>query len=220
MKKISFYTLSALLALTGVSCSVRTHEVIADTARSGDAILLPLEKPTLCQVNDQWYMKGYKVQVRRSNIPCFQPVQNQVEKEHPERYSLVSEFKNFEPRYAPIPEDMAKSLQKGKYSHSDAISFINRKWTDTLPEGEANGITAKAVVPAFFRNMSSHRLLKDGDNSYLLARVGEMTADFSAVYMYPLAGLSAILIDLPGSIILGPQASAEKPQEAQPEELQ
>ena len=219
MNKISFYTISALMTLCGVSCSVRTHEVIADTARSGDAILLPLEKPTLCQVNDQWYMKGYKAQVRRSNLPCFQPVENQVEKEHPERYSLVSEFKNFEPRYTPISEELAKNLKEGKYRHSDAISFINSKWTATLPEGEAKGMTAKATAPAFFRNMSSHRLLRDGNNSYLLSRVGEMTADFSAIYMYPLAGLSAIVIDLPGTILLGPQSS-EQPLTAQPEEAQ
>lgn len=219
MKKISFYTLSVLLALTCVSCSVRTHEVIADTARSGDAILLPLETPTLCQVNNQWYMKGYKAQVRRSNAPCIQLEQNQAKNEHPERYSLVIDEEEFEPRYTQIPEEMAKNLKAGKYSHSDAISFINRKWSTTLPEGEIKEQTTKAMAPAFFRNMSSHRLMKSDTQSYLLARVGEMTADFSAVYMYPLAGLSAIVIDLPGSILLGPQSS-EKPQTAQPEEVQ
>lgn len=219
MKKISFYTLSVLLALTGVSCSVRTHEVIADTARSGEAILLPLETPTLCKVNDQWYMKGYKAQVRRSNIPCVQLIRNEVEKEHPERYSVIVDEDEFEPRYTEVPENMVKSLKEGKYSHSDAISFINRKWSKYLPEGEVKEQTTKAVAPSFFRNMSSHRLLKNDSQSYLLARVGEMTADFSAVYMYPLAGLSAIIIDLPGSILLGPQSS-EKPQTAQPEEVQ
>lgn len=219
MNKISFYALSALLGITVTSCSVRTHEAIADTARSGDAILLPLESPTLCQVGEQWYMKGYKAQIQRSNIPCIQRIKNQVEKEHPERYSLVTTEEDFEPRYSAIPEEMVKNLKEGKYSHTDAISFINRKWTTTLPEGEVKDMDTKVNAPAFFRNMSSHRLLQNGNKSYLLARVGEMTADFSAVYMYPLAGLSAILIDLPGSIILGPQ-SAEKPQVAQPEELQ
>ena len=219
MKKISYYTLTALLALAGVSCSVRTHEVIADTARSGDAILLPLETPTLCKVNDQWYMKGYKAQVRRSNVPCIQPVKNEVEKEHPERYSVIVDEDEFEPRYAEIPAEMVKNLKAGKYTHSDAIGFINRKWSQYLPEGEVKEQTTKAVAPAFFRNMSSHRLLKNDGRSYLLARVGEMTADFSAVYMYPLAGLSAIAIDLPGSILLGPQSS-ETTQTAQPEEAQ
>lgn len=219
MKKISYYTLTALLALAGVSCSVRTHEVIADTARSGDAILLPLETPTLCKVNDQWYMKGYKAQVRRSNVPCIQPVKNEVEKEHPERYSVIVDEDEFESRYAEIPAEMVKNLKAGKYTHSDAISFINRKWSTHLPEGEVKEQTTKAEAPSFFRNMSSHRLLKNDSRSYLLARVGEMTADFSAVYMYPLAGLSAIAIDLPGSILLGPQSS-ETTQTAQPEEAQ
>lgn len=219
MNRISIFAVSVFMAIAGVSCSVRTHEVIADTARSGDAILLPLETPTLCQVNEQWYMKGYKAQVQRSNIPCIQPIKNKVDKEHPERYSLLVGEEDFETRYTQIPEEMVKNLMKGQYSHSDAISFINRKWVKNLPEGDVKNVTTKATAPAFFRNMSSHRLLQTPDKSYLLARVGEMTADFSAVYMYPLAGLSAILIDLPGSILIGPQ-TAEKPQEAQPEELQ
>ena len=164
-------------------------------------------------------MKGYKAQVQRSNIPCIQLTNNQVEKEHPERYSLTVEAEEFEPRYTEIPEEMAKSLKAGKYRHSDAISFINRKWSKNLPEGKVKEKSTTAVAPAFFRNMSSHRLLRDGNNSYLLSRVGEMTADFSAIYMYPLAGLSAIVIDLPGTIFLGPQSS-EKPQKAQPEEVQ
>lgn len=218
MKRISLYILSALAAVTCVSCSVRTHEVIADHARSGDAILLPLETPGLCKVKDTWYMKGYKSQVERRNTPCIQ--KTKVDKEHPERYQLVNGLQDSEIRYAEVPEEMAQNLLKGQYSHSDAISFINRKWVRTLPEGEVKQVSTKAQAPAFFRNMSSHRLLKDGSNSYLLARVGEMTADFSAVYMYPLAGVSALLIDLPGSIILGPQSSSKPVQTAQPEELQ
>lgn len=220
MNKISFFTLSSLLAVGTVSCSVRTHEPISDLARSGDAILLPLEKPTLCQVNEQWYIKGYHAEVERRNRPCIQTEKKPNELKRQERYYLVDDEEDFEPRYAPMPEEMAKNILKGKYSHSDAISFINQKWVKYLPEGEVKEVGTKASAPAFFRNMSSHRLLQDEEQnkSYMLARVGEMTANFSSLLIYPLAGISAIVIDLPGSIILGPP-SAEV-QKAQPEELQ
>lgn len=216
MNKITTSLLGILLAVCSASCSVRTHEVIADTARSGKAILLPLQNPTICNVDNQWFMKGSKAYVQRHNRPCIYKEKNPVDK-HEERYTLADD--EFEPIYAPIPEDMATNLMKGKYTHTDAISFINRKWTNTLPEGKVKEVATQGSTPAFFRSISSHRMLQTENGSYLLTRIDEMTADFSSIYVYPLAGLSAILIDVPGSIILGPPSS-KTIQEAQPEELE
>lgn len=220
MKKISVLILSVFCAISSVSCSVRTHEVIADKARSGYAILLPLEEPVICQVGEDWYMQGRKTLVYRSGRPVLYKEIDQEKKYHPERYYLDDDdHRNFdyEPVYAPMPKEMAENMMKGIYTHSDAISFINTKWRLDLPQGEVKQWKTRASTPAYFRNLSSHRMLQTENGTYLLARVGEMTADFSAIFMYPLAGLSAVLIDAPGSILVGPPTKME--QKAEAEEL-
>ncbi len=219
MRKLPVLILSFICALASVSCSVRTHEVIADKARSGYAILVPLENPVLCQIGDEWYMQGMKTLVERRGRPCLYKEKGQEKKKHPERYYLVDDEDDidFTPIFAPMPQEMAERMMKNEYTHSDAISFINSKWTLNLPQGEAKRWKTSAVAPAYFRNISSHRMMQTQKNSYLLARVGEMTADFSSIYMYPLAGLSAILIDAPGSILLGPPTTPV--QKAESEEL-
>ena len=215
MKQFSLLILSALCVFSLPSCSVRTHEVIADHARSGEAILIPLEKPVLCQVGEQWYLQGGRTYIERHNRPCIQKEKNPKRNVHPERYNLADD--EFEPVYAAIPQEMAERLMNENYTHSDAISFINRRWLQKLPEGNVKKWQTRAVAPAYFRNMSSHRLIQTEHESFLLARIGEMTADFSSVYMYPLAGLSAIFIDIPGSIIIGPPVT--KVEVAEAEEL-
>ena len=217
MKRFSLLIVSVLSALSAVSCSVRTHEVIADHARSGNAILVPLEKPILCQMGDQWYLQGHKAQIERRHRPSIQKVKNPGKKFHPERYYLVDED-DFEPVYAPMTPEMADRMMKDTYTYTDAISFINTKWLRELPGGEVQKWKTRAVAPDYFRNMSSHRLIQTETHSYLLARIGEMTADFSSIYMYPLAGLSAILIDAPGSILIGPPTT--KVQKAEAEEVE
>jgi hypothetical protein len=161
-------------------------------------------------------MTGKKVTVERSNYPWVRPEQLSAERRHPERYSLSDEAST--PTYAAIPETLAESLQKGKYTHSDAISFINRKWVDELPEGKVKTVNLKVNAPDFFRNMSSHRLMQTEQGSYLLARIGEMTADGRAIYAYPLAALSGLIIDMPASFLYSPPV--QKPQLAQPEEVE
>ena len=203
LKNIAVIAAGAMCALVNSSCSVCSRTAAADMGRSADVILLPLEKPTLCQVNNEWYMCGQTAWVERSNAPWINPDQLPAEKRHPERYTLVDD--EFTPIYAQIPESLATGIQKGHYTHSDAISFINRKWVKELPEGEVKKIETTAVAPTFFRNMDSHRLLKsEQGNSYLIARIGEMSADFGAIYAYPLAGLCAIIIDTPASFLYSP----------------
>lgn len=216
MNKIMNWALGAICVLSFTSCSVHPSVSVADMGRSADAILLPLEQPTLCQVNKQWYMCGHKANVERSNASWVNVNLLPVEKRHPERYTLGSD--EFSPMYAPIPESLAESLRKGKYTHSDAISFINRKWVKELPEGKVKQVKTKVSAPAFFRNMSSHRLMQTEKGSFLLANIGELTADFSAIYAYPLAGLTSILVDAPASFFYNPPV--QKPQVAQPEEIE
>lgn len=216
MKKLMILTLGAICALSLTSCSVRTSVSVADMGRSADGILLPLENPTLCHVNDQWYMCGHKANIERSNAPWVRPEQLPAEKRHPERYTLGSD--DFTPMYAEIPESLSESLRKGKYTHSDAISFINRKWVDELPEGKVKEVKTKVSAPAFFRNMSSHRLMQTEKGNFLLAHIGEQTADFSAIFAYPLAGLTCLLIDAPASFFYSPPV--QTPQVAQPEEVE
>lgn len=210
--------LLAAVAMLSTSCSVCTHSAVADMARSGDAILLPLERPTLYRIGDDWYIGGHKAQVSRYNSSWVNPDYLPKEKRHPERYELEDD--EMTDVYARLPEEMAASIRKGKYSHSDAISFINRKWVDSLPaEGKIRKYKTKACAPAFFRNMSSHRLMQtEQGSSYLLARIDEQTADFSSIFVYPLAGLTAILIDMPASFFYSPPQN--EPQTAQPEEVQ
>lgn len=219
MKKFPLLILSLIGALSSVSCSVRTHEVIADKARSGYAVLAPLENPVLCQVGEDWYFQGMKTLVERRGRACIYKEKGQEKKKHPERYYLVDDESDmdFEPIYAPITKEMAERMMKDEFSHSDAISLINSKWTLTPKQGESKLWKTRAVAPAYFRNLSSHRMLQTETSTYLLARVGEMTADFSSIYMYPLAGLSAILIDAPGSILIGPPTTPV--QKAEAEEL-
>lgn len=216
MKKLVISALSIICALTTTSCSVCTSVSVADMGRSADAILLPLEQPRMCQVNNQWYMCGHKASVERHNAPWVRPEQLTAEKRHPERYTLDSD--EMIPMYAPIPETLANSLLKGKYTHSDAISFINRKWVDQLPEGKKKEVQLKTSAPAFFRNMSSHRIMQTEQGSYLIANIGEMSADFSAILAYPLAAVTTILIDTPASFFYSPPV--QKPQIAQPEEVE
>lgn len=194
-----------LCAVSLVSCSVRTHRVIADHGRSGEAVLIKLEGPVLCQVGNQWYMKGNKTSIVRRNRDCLMLTKPSPDQQHPERYYLTdTDESDFEPVYAPIPEDMARNIQEGSFTHTDAISFINSKWIDKLPDGESVEVATSTRTPDYFRNMSSHRLIQTNEKSYLIANLGEMTADFSSLYMYPLAGLSALLIDMPGTLLLGP----------------
>lgn len=203
IKKLTILLCGALCGLVTSSCSVCSRTAAADFGRSAEAILLPLEHPTLFQINSNWYIEGQKSLVERSNAPWVNPDQLPAEKRHPERYNLADE--DAAPVYSRIPESMAKNIMKGKYSHSDAISFINRKWIDELPAGKVKRIETKTNAPAFFRNMSSHRLLKsEQGNSYLIAHIGEMTADFSAIVAYPFAGLCAIVIDTPASFFYSP----------------
>lgn len=216
MNKFLPFALSALCALMMPSCSVCSHVSVADMGRSADAILLPLEQPTLSRVGSQWYMHGYKANIARSNAPWVRPEQLPAEKRHPERYSLCSD--EMSPMYSPIPESLVKDLQNGKYTHSDAISFINRKWVDKLPEGDARQVKLKASAPAFFRNMSSHRIMHTEQGNFLLANIGELTADFSSILAYPLAGLCAIVVDTPASFFYSPPV--QKVQLAQPEEVE
>ena len=216
MRKITLLTLATFFALATSSCSVCSHVSVADMGRSSDAILLPLEQPTLYCVNNQWYVAGHKANVERSNAPWVQPKQLAPEKRHPERYSLGSD--DMSPMYAPIPKSLAETLLAGKFTHSDAISFINRKWVDTLPEGKKKEIKLKTSAPEFFRNMSSHRIMHTESGNYLLANISEPTADFSAILAYPLAGLTAIVIDTPASFFYSPPVQA--PQIAQPEEVE
>ena len=198
------------------SCSVCSHTAAADMGRSAEIILLPLEKPSLCQVDKTWYVCGHKARAERSNAPWVNPDQLPSEKRHPERYTLTDD--EFTPAYAEIPENLATNLSKGVYSHSDAISFINRKWVNELPEGNIKRIETKAEAPSFFRNMDSHRLVKsEQGNSYLIARIGDMSANLGAIYAYPLAGLCTIFIDAPASFFYSPpnknviqQAEAEE----------
>lgn len=218
IKKIVLIMAGTISALITSSCSVCSRSAAADMGRSGDVILLPLEKPTLYRVNDNWYIGGSKAQVERSNAPWVNPDQLPAEKRHPERYSFVDE--EFTPMYAEIPESLATNIRKGYYTHSDAISFINRKWVNELPEGKIKEIKTSAEAPAFFRNMDSHRLIKsEQGNSYLIARIGEMTADFGAIFAYPLAGLCAIIIDTPASFLYSPP-NHKAIQKAEAEEVE
>ena len=218
LKKIALFVAGTVCALATSACSVCSRTAAADFGRSADIILLPLEKPTLCQVDKDWYMCGQKARAERHNAPWVNPDQLPAEKRHPERYTLVDE--EFTPMYAKIPESLANSIKSGHYTHSDAISFINRKWVNNLPEGSVKRVETTAEAPAFFRNMSSHRLLKsEQGNSYLIARIGEMSADFSAIYAYPLAGLCAIFIDTPASFLYSPP-NQRIPQKAEAEEVE
>ncbi len=219
MKKIPVLILSLFCAFASISCSVRTHEVIADKARSGYAILVPLENPVLCQIGDEWYFQGMKTLVERRGRPCLYKVKEQEKKSHPERYYLVDDESEMEytPVFASITKEVADRMMKNEYTYSDAISFINTKWALDLPQGDVTRWKTRAVAPAYFRNLSSHRMMQTQSSSYLLARVGEMTADFSSVYMYPLAGLSAVFIDAPGSIFVGPPSTPV--QKAESEDL-
>ena len=146
----------------------------------------------------------------------MRPEQLSFEKRHPERYALCDE--DFTTAYAAIPDSLAESLRKGKYTHSDAISFINRQWEDKLPEGNAKSYQVKASAPDFFRNMSSHRLMQTEKGNFLLARIGEMEADWRAIYAYPLSGLTLLLFDTPASFFYSPPV--QKSQVAQPEEVE
>ena len=215
-RNLTLSLLAAAGALLTTSCSVCSRVSVADCGRSGEAILVPLENPTIHQVDGNWYMTGKKVTVERSNYLWVRPEQLSAEKRHPERYSLADDEST--PTYAAIPETLAESLQKGKYTHSDAISFINRKWVDELPEGKVKTVNLKVNAPDFFRNMSSHRLMQTEQGSYLLARIGEMTADGRAINAYPLAALSGLIIDMPASFLYSPPV--QKPQVAQPEEVE
>lgn len=206
-------TLSTLFS----SCTVCTRSAVADYGRSAEAILLPLENPVLSKVGEDWFMHGQKATVERSNLPWVDPECLAPEKRHTERYKLTEG--DFSPTYAKIPEKLAESICKGKYTHSDAISFINRSWVDTLPEGEVREMHTKAKAPDFFRQMDSHRLLKSEQGStYLLAHIGEMTADFNALFIYPLAGLSAIFVDTPASFFHSPPSG--QIQQAEAEEVE
>lgn len=216
MKKITLLTLSILSALITTSCSVRSHVSVADFGRSAEAILLPLESPTLYTVDNKWYMGGQKTYIERHNAPWVRPEQLPPDKRHPERYSIDSD--EMSPVYAEIPAEMAESIRKGKYTHSQAISFINRKWVDTLPEGEVRKVETSTSAPEYFRKMSSHRLLQTENSSYLLAHIGEFTADFSSILAYPLAGLCTIVVDTPASFFYSPPV--KKKQVAQAEELE
>lgn len=215
-KSIALSVLSAIGALVLSSCSVCTRSAVADYGRSANAILLPLENPTLYCVNDQWYMGGQKANIERNNASWVRTDHLPYEKRHPERYTLGSD--EMSPMYSPIPKEMAESLRKGKYTHSQAISFINREWVDTLPGGEVRIIRLNASAPEFFRKMSSHRLMQTESGTFLLASIGELTADFSSIIAYPAAGLCAILIDAPASFFY--IAPSDQKQEAQPEELE
>lgn len=215
IKQKTLLALCAICAMTTSSCSVCSHTSVADMGRSADGILLPLEHPTLYQVDKQWYMLGHKASIERSNAPWVRPEQLPAEKRHPERYELDSD--EMMPMYAAIPSSLAESLQKGRYTHSDAISFINRKWVDTLPEGQAKEVKLSVSTPDYFRNMSSHRIMHTEQGNFLLAHIGEMTADFGAIYAYPLAGLTTILIDMPASFLYSPPV--QKKQVAQPETI-
>ena len=215
-KNLTLGLLATAGALLTSSCSVCSHQSVADCGRSGEAILLPLETPTIHQVDGTWYMTGKKVTVERSNHPWVRPEQLSNEKRHPERYSLCDEEST--PMYAAIPGSLAESLQKGKYTHSDAISFINRKWVEQLPEGKVKTVNLTVNAPDFFRNMSSHRRMQTEQGSYLLANIGEMTADARAIYAYPLAALSCLIIDVPASFLYSPPV--QKPQVAQSEEVE
>ena len=213
---LTLMTTGALLALGTSSCSVCSHTSVADMGRSAEAILLPLQQPTLYKVDKQWYMLGHKTTVERSNAPWVRPEQLYADKRHPERYSIDSD--EMTPMYSPIPTELATSLQNGRYTHSDAISFINRKWVDALPADNAKEVKLSVSAPDYFRNMSSHRLIQTEQGSFLLANIGEMTADFSAVLAYPLAALSAIVIDMPASFLYSPPV--KKKQIAQPEVME
>lgn len=216
IRNIALLTLATLSTLVTTSCSVCSRVSVADRGRSGEAILLPLEKPTLHQVGKQWYMSGHKATVERYNYPWVRPEQLSPEKRHPERYALCDD--ELTTVYAAIPDSLAESLRKGKYTHSDAISFINRKWVDELPEGKSKSYQINVSAPDFFRNMSSHRLMQTEKGTYLLARIGEMEADLRSLYAYPLSGLSLLLIDTPASFLYSPPV--QKPQLAQPEEVE
>ncbi len=218
MKKISFLILGLLCAAASVSCSVRTHKVIADHARSADAILIPLENPVVCKVGDNWYLEGHTAQVKRYNLPVLETERNPDNPNRPERYYLVSEREDFEPIYAPMPEELATSLLQGQYTHTDAIHFLKSKWSNELPEGDVQQWKTSATTPDYFRNMSSHLHIQREEDSYLIAHLDELSADFNALYVYPMAGLSALLIDAPGTFIIGPP-TVKKPSKAQPEEL-
>ncbi len=216
MKKFTLVSMGLLGALLSASCSVRSHVSVADCGRSAEAILLPLETATLYSVNDKWYMEGQKTFVERHNAPWVNPDQLPADKRHPERYTIDSDEKT--PVYAAIPASMAEDIRKGKYTHSYAISFINRKWVDKLPEGEARKVETQSSAPDYFRKMSSHRLIQTETNSYLLAHIGELTADFSAILAYPLAGLCTLIVDTPASFFYSPPV--KKKQEAQAEEIE
>ena len=212
-KKKALLALLSLCALNISSCSVCTHSAVADMGRSAEAILLPLETPTLYQVNKEWYMLGHKANVERYNASWVDVGCLPADKRHPERYELGSS--EMTPTYATIPASLAESLQKGKYTHSDAISFINRKWVDSLPEGEVKEVRLSLSTPDYFRHMSSHRIMQTEQGTYLLANIGEMSADFGAILAYPLAALSTIVIDMPASFLYSPPV--QKKQVAQPE---
>ena len=212
-KQLTLMTTGALFALGTSSCSVCSHTSVADMGRSAEAILLPLQQPTLYKVDKQWYMLGHKTTVERSNAPWVRPEQLHVDKRHPERYSIDSD--EMTPMYSPIPTELATSLQNGRYTHSDAISFINRKWVETLPTEEAQEVKLTVSAPDYFRNMSSHRIMQTEQGTFLLAHIGEMSADFGAILAYPLAALSAIVIDMPASFLYSPPV--KKQQVAQPE---
>ncbi len=216
MKNKTLLTLGALCTLLGTSCSVRSHISVADCGRSADAILVPLEQPTLCKVDKQWYLCGKKANIERHNAPWVRPEQLPADKRHPERYTLGGD--DMTPVYSAIPTELADNLRKGKYTHSDAISFINRKWVNELPEGKVEEVRTTAQTPDYFRTMSSHRLMQTEQGNFLLARIGELTADFSSIYAYPLAGLCAIFVDAPASFLYSPPV--QKPQVAQAETVE
>ena len=82
-KHLTLIATGALLALGTSSCSVCSHTSVADMGRSAEAILLPLEQPTLYKVDKQWYMLGHKTSVERSNAPWVRPEQLPAERRLP-----------------------------------------------------------------------------------------------------------------------------------------
>ncbi len=214
--------LLTIVSLVLAGCTyVNTRRAVADRGRQCTAIILPdQENLVLYHSNGKLYLQGIRTEVRRAGrdmvngysaqefssgqyIPRRKAPRSNVYREVQPADIIKDEVFALNPARS-IPKG-ATPVYQGKRIVAYKIDTINcNPYTTRLQQGWQSTLPRNAkpvqlpLVSSEHQRVGQH--LSNSRCGFVIP-IGSMRANAHAVYAYPLAGVSAIAIDLPGTLI-------------------
>lgn len=221
-RSLSQFSLMTVVFLVLSSCTyVNTRRAVADRGRQCTAIILPdQENLVLYRSNGKLYLQGIRTEVRRAgrdkvngySAQEFSSGQYIPRRKAPRSYA----YREVQPADIIKGEvfalNPARSIPSGAtpvYQGNRIVAYkidtincnpyttrLQHGWQSTLPRHAKQ--VKLPLISSEHQRVGQH--LSNSRCGFVIP-IGSMRANAHAVYAYPLAGVSAIAIDLPGTLL-------------------